>query len=149
MNPDFVDLLRAFGAAEVRFLIVGAYALAFHARPRATGDLDIWVEPSDENSDRVMRALRDFGAPLHEVGAQDFSTPGTVFQIGLPPRRIDILTALTGLSFKEAWDDRLSHRIESLEVCFLGKTSFKKNKRALGRPRDIADLEAIEASEDS
>jgi hypothetical protein len=143
MNQDFVDLLRAFAEAEVRFLVVGAYALALHAKPRATGDLDLWVDPSSENAARVIRALRRFGAPLQEVKEADLTAPGTVFQIGIPPRRIDILTELTGLTFEEAWNDRVPHAIESCEVFFLGRQSFIKNKRALSRPKDLADLESL------
>src|SRR5687767_2783375 len=107
MNPDFVDLLRAFFAAEVRFLIVGAYALAVHGRPRATGDLDLWVEATPENAPRVMRALAAFGAPLSDISESDFARPGVVFQIGVPPGRIDLLTELSGLAFEEVWTTRI------------------------------------------
>src|SRR5205809_7219492 len=103
MNQDFIDLLRAFVDADVRFMIVGAYALALHGRPRATGDLDLWVEATPENGARVLSAL---GAPVAEVSAADFAAPGVVYQVGVPPRRIDILTDLTGLTFAEAWLDR-------------------------------------------
>jgi len=99
MNQDFVDLLRAFGAHDVRFLVVGAYALGVHGRPRATGDLDVWVEATADNAAKVMRALADFGAPLADVSAADFGQPGIVFQMGLPPARIDVLTTITGVSF--------------------------------------------------
>ena len=95
MNPDFVDLLRAFGAADVRFLIVGAYALAVHGRPRATGDLDVWIDATPENAERVMRSLAAFGAPLAEIAEDDFTRPGG----RVPPGRIDILTELTGVAF--------------------------------------------------
>ena len=95
MNPDFVDLLQAFAAADVRFLIVGAYALAHHGRPRATGDLDIWIDATPLNAPRVMRGLAAFGAPTEDITALDFARPGIVFQIGVPPGRLDILTPLT------------------------------------------------------
>ena len=143
MNQDFVDLLQAFIEADVRFLVVGAYALALHAKPRATGDLDLWVEPDLRNASRVMQALRRFGAPLTEVNESDFIRQGTVFQIGVAPRRIDILTGLTGVSFPEAWEDRVPHKIGSCEVSFIGKRTFVKNKKALGRSKDLADLEAL------
>ena len=107
MNPDFVDLLRAFAGADVRFLIVGAYALAVHGRPRATGDLDVWIDATPENAPRVMQALAAFGAPLAEITEADFAPPGVVYQIGVPPGRIDILTELTGLTFEQAWRDRI------------------------------------------
>jgi hypothetical protein len=144
MNLDFLDLLRAFIAAEVRFVIVGAYALAVHGRPRATGDLDILVEPSPENAPRVLQGLRAFGAPLESVTEKDFSVPGIVFQIGLPPRRIDILTELTGVSFVDAWTDRVRHPFGPLTVDFIGREVLIRNKRAAGRPQDLADIDTLE-----
>ena len=146
MNQDFVDLLRAFTEADVRFLVVGAYALALHSKPRATGDLDLWVEPTIENGARVMRALGQFGAPLQGVKDADFATSGTIFQIGIAPRRIDILTALTGLTFHEAWADRVPHKIGPCDVFFLGRRSLIRNKELLGRPKDLADLESLAES---
>jgi hypothetical protein len=143
MNPDFVDLLRAFAAAEVRCLVVGAYALAHHGRPRATGDLDVWIDPTPTNAARVMRALAAFGAPLHDVREDDFSRPGVVFQMGVPPARIDVLTDLTGLSFDEAWPDREPGRFGPLMVDFIGRDAFVRNKRATGRTRDLSDVEGL------
>jgi hypothetical protein len=143
MNQDFVDLLRAFAAADVRFLVVGAYALAHHGRPRATGDLDIWVDATSENAARVMRALAAFGAPLVDVDERDFASPGVVYQIGVPPGRIDVLTELTGITFAEAWPGRESGRFGELTVDFLGRDAFIRNKRATGRAKDIADLEGL------
>jgi hypothetical protein len=143
MNQDFVDLLRAFVAADVRFLVVGAYALAHHGRPRATADLDIWVDATSENAARIMRALAAFGAPLGDVDERDFASPGVVYQIGVPPGRIDVLTELTGITFAEAWPGRESGRFGELTVDFLGRDAFIRNKRATGRAKDIADLEGI------
>ena len=144
MNQDFVDLLRAFIDADVRFLGVGAYALAHHGRPRATGDLGIWVEATAANAPRVMRALAEFGAPLTSVSAADFSQPVVVFQMGLPPRRIDLLTELTGLTFADAWPGRLRAAFGPLEVDYLGRDAFIRNKRATGRTRDLADIEDLD-----
>jgi hypothetical protein len=144
MNRDFLDLLRAFSAAEVRFLVVGAYALALHGRPRATGDLDVWVDATPENAARVVRALKEFGAPVVDVTASDFATPGVTYQIGVPPGRIDILTDLTGLTFEQAWPDRLRHAFGDMEVDFIGRASFICNKRATGRPKDLGDIEGME-----
>jgi hypothetical protein len=144
MNPDFVDLLRSFVAADVRFLIVGAYALALHGRPRATGDLDIWVDATRENAHNVMRALAAFGAPLAEVAVDDFTTPGITYQMGVPPGRIDILTELTGITFAEAWPQRLRQRFGDVDVDFIGRDAFIRNKRATGRPKDIGDIEGME-----
>lgn len=143
MNQDFVDLLRAFIARDVRFLIVGAYALGIHGRPRATGDLDVWVDPTQENAPRVLQALADFGAPLEQVTTDDFTTPGVVFQMGLPPRRIDVLTDVSGLTFAEAWPNRLRGRLGPVDADFIGRGDFIRNKRAAGRPKDLGDLAAL------
>jgi hypothetical protein len=143
MNPDFVDLLRAFIDADVRFLVVGAYALAHHGRPRATGDLDIWVEATPDNAARVFRGLAAFGAPLHDVSVSDFSQPGVVFQIGVPPGRIDILTELTGLQFDEAWPAREPGMFGDVATDFIGREAFITNKRATGRTKDLGDIEGL------
>ena len=144
MNQDFIDLLNACAAADVRFLVVGAYALAIHGRPRATGDLDLWVEPSPDNARRIMKALAAFGAPLAQVSERDFETPGVVYQIGVAPGRVDILTNLSGLTFDEAWAGRVRHPFGGVEVDFIGRDAFVKNKRATGRPRDLADIDGLE-----
>ena len=144
MNPDFLDLLRAFIATDVRFLIVGAYALGLHGRPRATGDLDIWIDATPENALRVIRALTAFGAPVAEIREDDFARPGVTYQIGLPPRRIDILTDLTGLTFSGAWPGRLRRPFGAVEVDFIGRAEFIRNKRLTGRLKDLADIEGLE-----
>jgi hypothetical protein len=143
MNQDFVELLRAFIDADVRFLVVGAYALAHHGRPRATGDLDIWVQPTSENAPRVLRALAGFGAPLQDVGVDDFTRPGIVFQIGVPPGRIDVLTERTGLSFDDAWPTRARGSFGDVDVDFIGRDAFIKNERATGRAKDLGDIEGL------
>lgn len=144
MNRDFVDLLQAFVDADVRFLVVGAYALAFHGRPRSTGDLDVWVEATPDNASRVMRALRAFGAPVRDVAESDFATPGVVLQIGVSPARIDVLTDLTGLTFEEAWAGRVRGSFGDVEVDFLGRAEFIRNKRAVGRPKDLGDIDELQ-----
>ena len=146
MNQDFVDLLRALSAAEARFLVVGAYAVSFHSRPRATGDLDLWIEPTAENATRVYRALHAFEAPLGELSEQDLVQPDLVFQLGIPPRRIDLLTSLTGLSFADAWSSRIAGDIGGAPCSFIGRDALIRNKRALGRPRDLADVDALEGN---
>ena len=143
MNPDFVALLRELAAADARFLVVGAYALAHHARPRATGDLDVWVEPTHENAARVHAALLAFGAPLSDLSIEDLCQPDLVYQIGVAPRRIDILTSLTGVTFPEAWQSRVVGPFGDTSCAYLGRQQLIQNKRALGRPRDLADLEAL------
>lgn len=145
MNEDFLDMLRALQSAEARFLIVGAHALAGHGLPRATGDLDIWVEPTAGNAAKVWQALLDFGAPAAALGIrqQDFTTRGLVIQIGLPPRRIDLLTSLTGLEFDPAWATRFTVTVAGIALPLLGRDSLLANKSALDRPQDRADVEAL------
>ncbi len=146
MNPDFLDIIRALSDAEVRFIVVGAYAVNIYVDPRATGDLDLWVEPSPENAGRVLRALTAFGAPLTGVSESDFASPGITLQIGIPPRRIDLLTEISGVQFDEAWGDRSMHPFGPLTVPFLGKATLIRNKRATGRQKDLADLDFLERS---
>ena len=142
-NRDFRDLFAELNGAGAEYLLVGGYALAYHHAPRSTGDLDVWVEPSHANAPRVMQALRAFGAPMQELRENDFATPGVTYQIGLPPRRIDILTELTGLTFAEAWPDRVSRAFGDLEVDFIGRDAFIRNKRATGRTKDLADIQGL------
>lgn len=143
MNQDLLDLLRAFIDRDVRFMVVGAYALGVHGRPRATGDLDVWIDATPANAARVMEALRAFGAPTSQVSADDFSRPGIVFQMGLPPMRIDVLTELTGLTFAEAWPARIRANFGPVTADVIGRDDFIKNKRATGRARDLGDVESL------
>ena len=145
MNQDFVALLRAFNAANVRFLVVGAYAVTFYTRPRATADIDLWVDPTADNAARVMRALRVFGAPLQKVAESDFARPGITFQIGIAPRRIDVLTELSGIHFDQAWPDRVQSELGECPADFIGRQALILNKRASGRPKDRIDLAVLEA----
>jgi hypothetical protein len=125
-------------------LIVGAYALALHGRPRATGDLDIWIDATPDNAARVMRALTAFGAPLQDLSREDFAHEGVTYQIGIPPGRIDVLTELTGLTFAEAWPDRMRGAFGEIDVDFIGREAFIRNKRATGRPKDLGDIEGMD-----
>lgn len=147
LNDDFIDLLRSFCHEHVEFLIVGAYALAFHGVPRATGDIDLLVRPCQENAEKVLRALVAFGAPLDAAGVVelDFRGEGVVYQIGVPPRRVDILTSISGLSFDEAWTSRRSAELHGDPVHFIGKEALIVNKRATGRTKDLADVERLES----
>ena len=140
MNRDFVEMLSALSAAGARFLVVGAHALAAHGAPRATGDLDIWIGATPENAARVLQALRSFGAALFDLTIDDLSRPDTVFQIGLPPSRIDILSSISGVDFDRAWSNRLPIRIGDLEIGVIGREDFIANKTASGRPKDLIDL---------
>jgi len=144
MNPDFLDLLRAFTAAEVRFLIVGAYALGVHGRPRATKDIDVWVEASASNACRIIEALRDFGAPLMGLTERDITTPGIGLQIGVEPGRIDVLTAITGVRFEDAWESRIEADFDDVRCGVIGLQDLLKNKRAAARPQDLVDVATLE-----
>lgn len=148
LNPDFLDLLAAFSKRGVEFVVVGAHALAAHGVPRATGDLDVWVRPSTENAARVAAALTDFGAPLaqHGVTTADFAAEGTVYQMGLPPRRIDVLTQISGVSFEAGWATRLVLEVAGRPVAFLGRDALLTNKRAAGRDKDLLDVKVLERS---
>ena len=145
MNPDFVDFLAELLAAKARFLIVGAHALAAHGLPRATGDMDVWIERSPDNAARVLRALAEFGAPIDDLGVKekDLQAPDVVIQIGLAPRRIDLLTDVSGLKFKDAWASRATYQIDSLSVPFLSRDDLVRNKRATHRHKDLGDIEAL------
>ena len=143
MNRDFVEMLSALAEAGAEFLIVGAHALAAHGVPRATGDLDIWVNTTSDNATRVMAALVAFGAPLLDLTLADLTTPDTVFQIGQVPNRVDILTGVSGVSFSDAWPRRVLLRIEGIDVPVLSRQDFVVNKRTTGRPKDLLDLELL------
>jgi len=143
MNQDFRDLLSIFLQENVEFIVVGAHALAAHGHIRATKDLDVWIRPSPENARRVRRALAGFGAPISQLSEEDLTTPGLIFQIGVPPIRIDVLTEVDGLEFTEAWPDRLSVDIGGLAVPVLSRSHLIMNKKASGRLQDLADLEAL------
>ena len=147
MNRDFVEMLSALSAARAEFLIVGAHALAVHGLPRATGDLDIWVRPIPDNAERVMRALQSFGAPLFDLTEKDLVSPGTVFQIGLPPCRIDILTEISGVAFDDAASHRVLHHVAGMELPFIGRRDLLQNKKAAGRAKDLGDVEFLERRE--
>jgi predicted nucleotidyltransferase len=142
LNEDFRDFLVLLADGGVDFVIVGAYALAFHGAPRASGDIDLFVSPTPANAQRVFDALVRFGAPLESAGvtSADFTQPGAVYQIGLPPRRIDVLTEISGLTFDEAWASRITAEIDGRTVSFIGREALLKNKEASGRPKDVADV---------
>jgi hypothetical protein len=146
LNPDFKDMLLALKDANVDFLVVGAYAVAAHGYPRATGDLDIWIRADEGTAPRVMRALAAFGAPIGELSAADFSVPSLVFQIGIPPGRIDILTTISGVDFSDAWENRMHIRLDEITFDIIGRADLIRNKKTSGRPKDIADVAALESS---
>jgi len=145
-NEDFDAMVDALQAEQVDFVVVGAHALAAHGIARATGDFDLLVRASPEGADRVLRALARFGAPIaqHGVTREDFETPGAVYQIGLPPRRIDLLTAISGVDFERAWSTRTEVSLHGRTLPVLGYDALLENKRAAGRPKDVLDAQMLE-----
>lgn len=146
MNEDFRDILALLLEHGAEFVVVGAHALAVHGVARATGDIDLLVRPDPDNAARVCRALAAFGAPLaaHGVRAEDLAQEGTIYQLGLPPRRIDVLTRIDGVSFDEVWRTRDVRLADGLQVPFVGREALLRNKRAAGRPKDLADVALLE-----
>lgn len=144
MNRDFVEMLTALSAEGVEFLIVGAYAVAGHGLPRATGDIDLWVRPSLDNAAKLWRALERFGAPRSRLTPESFTERDLVYQIGLPPNRIDILTDIDGVTFDEAWKDRVPCPVEGGSFAMISRHHLLANKRATGRPQDLADVARLE-----
>jgi len=143
VQQDFKDLLALFNVHKVDYIIVGAHALAYHGAPRYTGDMDILVRPDSENAQRVLRALDDFGFASLGLTVEDFTSPDKVVQLGVAPVRVDIVTSITGVSWKDAAAGRVAGTYGGLEVYYIGREQFILNKRALGRKKDLADLEAI------
>lgn len=140
LNRDFKEMLSCLKEEEVEFLIVGAYALAAHGFPRATGDIDVWVRNSCDNARKVMRALAKFGAPLSNLSETDFTAADLVVQIGVQPCRIDVLTGIDGLKFDEAWEGKIEVNVDGLALHVLSKAHLLKNKLASGRDRDQGDI---------
>jgi hypothetical protein len=144
MNEDFLALLNTLVRRDVRFLVVGAYAVAVHGVPRATADMDVWIEPNAANAARAWAALLEFGAPLTNMKESDLAVDDTVYQIGVAPRRIDVQTSVTGVAFEQAWPRRVTVEISGTPVPFLGRDDLLANKRASGRPKDLFDIAYLE-----
>lgn len=143
LSSDFRDMLSALSAAGAEFLVVGGYALAAHGLPRATKDLDLWIGCSGDNPAKVYRALGAFGAPLDQLSVKDLESPNTVFQIGVPPLRIDLLTSISGVPFQTAWANREVLSLQGLDVPVLSRQDLIANKRASGRPQDLLDADRL------
>ncbi len=143
VQKDFEELLELFNKKKVKYLIVGGYALAFHGAPRYTGDIDIFVSPDSRNAELIMAALEKFGFGNVNIKKSDFEKPGWVIQLGVPPVRIDIITSLTGISWKESYSKRVRGKYGNVPVNYIGKRQLIKNKRAIARKKDLADIEAL------
>ncbi len=145
MNPnsDFRDLLNLLNEAKVRYLVVGAYAVIEHTEPRYTKDLDVWISSDRENAERTYAALKAFGAPLSNISVDDFTDPDTVYHMGRPPARVDVLMGLKGLEFEASWKNRITSAYGEVPTQFLSSQDLIVNKRLVGRPQDLMDVESL------
>jgi hypothetical protein len=143
LDKDFNEFVELFLEHNVRFLIVGGYALAAHGLPRATGDLDAWVWVNPENAQNIIRALDEFGFHNLSLTEREFSTEDSIVQLGYPPFRIDILTSIDGVEFTHAWENRLTVELNGMRVPFIGRDDLITNKKSAGRPQDIADFSRL------
>jgi hypothetical protein len=144
IQQDFKELLELLNAHEVEFVIVGAYALAFHGVPRFTGDIDILVKPDPVNAGKILTALKEFGFGSLDLNKSDFNEPDKVIQLGVAPVRIDLITSLTGVSWQQAYSSKVEGSYGDVKVYYLGREELISNKKALGRKQDLADIEALE-----
>ena len=144
MNQNFIDMLAAFSRNDVEYLLVGAYAVATYGFQRMTADIDLWINPTPENSPKVFQSLKDFGAPLFGSKPDSFTKENQILQIGVEPWRIDIITSIDGLNFKEAWQNRVKWVVGDGFFWVISKSDLIKNKRASGRRKDLIDLDFLE-----
>ncbi|MBA7704626.1 hypothetical protein ES703_113443 [subsurface metagenome] len=149
LNKDYKEMLQILLDNKVRFLVVGAYAMGAYGYPRATGDFDIWVETSTENSEKIYQSLSEFGAPLSEVTKSTFCEEGIIFQIGVAPRRIDIITKIDGVDFNKAYSDKQEIEVEGIKIPFLSKEDLIKNKESTGREKDQLDAKYLRGNSDA
>ncbi|MBN1795180.1 MAG: nucleotidyltransferase [Sedimentisphaerales bacterium] len=143
IQSDFKELLELLNAHKVAYIIVGGYALAFHGSPRFTGDIDVFVKADDDNAQKVLDVLKEFGLGSIDLVIDDFNQPNKVIQLGVPPVRIDIMTSLTGVSWDQAESSKVQGDYAGVKVYYLGKNDLIANKQKLGRKKDQADLEAL------
>ncbi len=143
VNSDFSDLLNLFNANNVKYLVIGGYAVIQYAEPRYTKDLDIWISIDKENAAAVYKALKEFGAPLVEMSEADFAEEGCFYQMGRPPMRVDILMGIPGLGFEKAWQHRVEVDFDGLVVKFISREDLIAAKKASGRPQDLIDADLL------
>lgn len=142
-EKDFVDFIELLNAHQVEYMVVGAHALAFHGRPRHTGDLDIWIKPSSANADKMVKVLKDFGFGSLGLTKEDFIKENNVTQLGYPPLRIDILNAISGVDFEDAYKGKIDAEVDDLQISYINIKDFIANKQASGRAKDLGDIEAL------
>src|SRR5947209_6110442 len=147
LNPDFKDILSCLRGEGVEFIVVGAYALAAHGLPRATGDIDIWVRNSSDNARKIIGALTKFGARVSNLSEEDFTSPEMVVQIGVEPCRVDLLTSISGVEFNDAWESKVSIMVDDLDCYVLSRADLLKNKLAAGRDKDQGDIIWLEKNQ--
>jgi len=143
LSRDFKEFIESLNASNVRYLVVGGYAVALHGYPRYTKDLDVWIEPKIQNANNVLSALTAFGFGSLDITADDFLEEGNIIQLGYPPNRIDLMTSLKGLMFENCYPERVQIEIQGVRIDFIDIENLKTNKRATGRPQDLADLENL------
>lgn len=144
VNADFSDLLNLFKANNVKYLVIGGYAVVQYTEPRFTKDLDLWISTQPDNAEAVFKALKEFGAPLENMTPQDFSEEGYFYQMGIPPVRVDILMGIPGIQFDDAWERRVEVQFDDISVTIISKQDLILAKRAAGRPQDLLDADSLE-----
>lgn len=145
LEKDFSDFVELLNKHEVDYMVVGGYALAFHGEPRTTGDMDIWIDCTSANADKMVKVVNDFGMSSLGLSGADFAEPGIITQIGFPPLRIDILNEIDGVSFAQAIKNKQYFKEGKMEIPFIGREDFIKNKEAVGRKKDIEDVKRLKA----
>jgi hypothetical protein len=148
-EKDFIDFIELLNIHQVEYMVVGAHALAYHGRPRHTGDLDIWIKPSVGNAEKMVTVLKDFGFSSLGLIKEDFLKENHVTQLGYPPIRIDILNAISGVNFDEAYLNKIDGEVDDLKISYISISDFIANKQATGRAKDLGDIQALEKNEKS
>ncbi len=146
VNSDFTDLLKIFNDNNVRYLVIGGYAVVQYAEPRYTKDLDLWISTDPTNAASIYKALQEFGAPLTNLTVDDFAEEGYFYQMGVPPVRVDVLMGIPGGNFEEAWQKRVEVDFDGLKVLFISKDDLITVKRASGRPQDLIDAKNLDGT---
>ncbi len=148
VNTDFSDLLNLFKAKNVKYMVIGGYAVVQYTEPRFTKDLDLWISTHPDNAEAVFAALKEFGAPLEGMSPKDFSEEGYFYQMGVPPVRVDVLMGIPGVQFDEAWERRIEVQFDDVSVTIISREDLIQAKRAAGRPQDLLDADSLEQASD-